>query len=389
MTTTLQLSNYCSSLTTALNTPTLFTASNTPFGIGDDTDSAFQLVSDTGEPMVSLVGVPIIYRADWQGSLTLSTTQRWNRLTHSNDFNSWTSETVAGTQTIVAPDGNTTAWEFTGVGASNIAGAALGGTPFTILPNQAYVFSVWLKVPSSTSDVVVSLTSGLISSSVIASLTTSWQRFSISIITGAAPISMIWRIAYNDSQIIHVFSGQLEEGSIPTSYISTTTASASVTDYSINTAEVVLLNQIPVSGALLSWSGQGYYLSSEILPLYPESPLYIYRKFPTTCDWDLTVDNLGNIAVVSDAHQIAQDVASVVRTATGDLYFDTTQGVPYQTQVWGQNFVPSLAKAYVEQAALSVPGVVRAKATLAVTNRIMTGNVSVIDETGKSLNVQF
>lgn len=107
--------------------------------------------------------------------------------------------------------------------------------------------------------------------------------------------------------------------------------------------------------------------------------------------WDLTVDGLGNIATDATSYAIAQDVASAVRTFQGELFYSTSQGIPYFLSVLGQTFSPQLFQAFAEQAALAVPGVVTAKAALGdlSANRTLTGSVSVIDELGTSLNAHF
>ena len=106
--------------------------------------------------------------------------------------------------------------------------------------------------------------------------------------------------------------------------------------------------------------------------------------------WDLTVDAFGNIAADGTSYAVAQDVASSVRTFQGELFYDTTQGIPYHLAVLGQNFSQSLAQAYAEQAALTVPGVTAAQASVGVDpSRRLTGSVKVIDETGQSLNAHF
>lgn len=57
---------------------------------------------------------------------------------------------------------------------------------------------------------------------------------------------------------IYVFGAQLETGATPTSYIPSTTASASETDYTLNSSTgVVSFAAAPVSGAALTWTG-GY-----------------------------------------------------------------------------------------------------------------------------------
>lgn len=107
--------------------------------------------------------------------------------------------------------------------------------------------------------------------------------------------------------------------------------------------------------------------------------------------WDLSVDGLGNIATNADSDAVIQDVASSIRTVQGELFYDTTQGIPYFLSVLGQNFSPQLFGAYVEQSALSVPGVDQAQATIGAISqdRKLTGTVMVIDETGTSLNAHF
>lgn len=99
--------------------------------------------------------------------------------------------------------------------------------------------------------------------------------------------------------------------------------------------------------------------------------------------WDLTIDAFGNIAADTTRYAIAQDVSSAIRTVLGELFYDTTIGIPYYEQVFGKNFISQLVKAYMEQAALTVPGVVSALATVALNDsRELTGNVVVVDEDG-------
>lgn len=108
--------------------------------------------------------------------------------------------------------------------------------------------------------------------------------------------------------------------------------------------------------------------------------------------WDLTVDSNGNIAVATGAEAIAQDVASAISTFLGEVYYDTTLGVPWQAEVFGEAYSEPLVVALLEAAALTVPGVVSATATIASFNqqtRQITGTVEVIDTTGQALGVTF
>jgi len=46
-------------------------------------------------------------------------------------------------------------------------------------------------------------------------------------------------------------------------------------------------------------------------------------------DWDLYVDDFGNIALKEGNERLAQDVASSVRVFKGEIGFDTGRGVEY------------------------------------------------------------
>ncbi|WP_457154101.1 hypothetical protein, partial [Mesorhizobium sp. P5_C1] len=86
----------------------------------------------------------------------------------------------------------------------------------------------------------------------------------------------------------------------------------------------------------------------------------------------------------------AQDAASAIRLFVGELFFDTTQGVPYFDQILGKMPPISLLKAYLNQAALTVPGVVKAQTfILSFTDRIVTGQVQVTDAAGNITSAGF
>ena len=110
----------------------------------------------------------------------------------------------------------------------------------------------------------------------------------------------------------------------------------------------------------------------------------------TTDAWDLTVDVSGNIAVADEPLALAQDAASAIRLFAGELYFDTTQGVPYFDQILGKMPPISLMKAYFNRAALTVPGVVTARTFItSLTDRVVTGQVQVTDAAGNISAASF
>lgn len=102
--------------------------------------------------------------------------------------------------------------------------------------------------------------------------------------------------------------------------------------------------------------------------------------------WDLVIDADSNIAVASAPYALSQDVASACRLFQGELYYDTTQGVPYWQSILGQ--LPPLQfikNAYVT-AALTVPTVVAAVCYItAFVNRVISGQVQSTDVNNTTL----
>lgn len=108
-----------------------------------------------------------------------------------------------------------------------------------------------------------------------------------------------------------------------------------------------------------------------------------------TIAWDLVLDVNGNIALASDPYSLAQDAASAIRTFFGEDWYNTTLGVPY-TQLLGQAPNIPLMKSKFEAAALTVPGVVKAKCFItSISGRRATGQVQVTDEAGNVTAAAF
>lgn len=99
--------------------------------------------------------------------------------------------------------------------------------------------------------------------------------------------------------------------------------------------------------------------------------------------WDLTLDVAGNIAVAEAPYALAQDAASAIRTFSGEVYFNTTLGIPYFQQILGQTPPLSLMKYYFNQAALTVPNVASAVCFFTGwTDRKVSGQVQITDDDG-------
>lgn len=71
--------------------------------------------------------------------------------------------------------------------------------------------------------------------------------------------------------------------------------------------------------------------------------------------WDLCTDAAGNWAVASAPYAIAQDAASAIRTFQGEVYYNTTLGIPYFSAVLGHRPPAGLLKTLFVNAALTVP----------------------------------
>lgn len=102
--------------------------------------------------------------------------------------------------------------------------------------------------------------------------------------------------------------------------------------------------------------------------------------------WDLCIDAGGNIARASPPYSLAQDVASALRLFLGELWYDTTKGVPYFQTILGQTPPLSLFRELMVDAALTVPGVVSATCVISgfdEATRTVTGQVDFIDEDGQ------
>jgi hypothetical protein len=104
--------------------------------------------------------------------------------------------------------------------------------------------------------------------------------------------------------------------------------------------------------------------------------------------WDLVLDNKGNIAAASDPYRIAQDVASAIKLFQGELWYDTTKGVPYWGQILGEMPPIELIKARFVAAALTVPGVATAVCYIdSIEGREVKGQVIINDIAGHTSNI--
>lgn len=100
-------------------------------------------------------------------------------------------------------------------------------------------------------------------------------------------------------------------------------------------------------------------------------------------NWDLVLDQAGNIAVVGDPYSQAQDAASQVRLFQGELWYDLDQGIPYWTEILGKLPNVALMKSRFVEAALLVPGTVDARCFfVTLDDRTPRGQVQITNNAG-------
>lgn len=106
--------------------------------------------------------------------------------------------------------------------------------------------------------------------------------------------------------------------------------------------------------------------------------------------WDLAIDASGNIAVATGRYQLAQDAASAIKTFQGEVFYDTSLGIPDFAELFGSLPAPVLLKPVLEAAALTVPGVLTARAFITGTvDRTLVGQVQITDASGATAAASF
>lgn len=100
-------------------------------------------------------------------------------------------------------------------------------------------------------------------------------------------------------------------------------------------------------------------------------------------EWDLVLDINGNWAAAINPYSMAQDVASAVKTFSGECWYDSSLGIPYWQQILGYLPPLSLVREKLSNEALKVPHVVSARTVITdFSNRILTAQIQITDDFG-------
>ncbi len=269
---------------------------NQVFAVGDGATTSFQLARTLGgfvEPIYAVNGAPLVYRSDWQGQQLLYATPRTNQLLRSEEFDnaSWAKTQVTVTaDAIAAPDGTSTADTLVENTAATVGHFVAQTMSFTA--GQNYEASVFGKETGSgskrylslawpntafgtTTGAAFDLATGTVTATAnspvtaIASLGNGWWRCSISKSATVTTTSQIQVRLSNASGTVaptytgdgasgmHVFGAQ--HGTSQGSYIRTTSAAVTVTDYALGSTGLVTLPAALAIGAQLLWTGNFYW----------------------------------------------------------------------------------------------------------------------------------
>ena len=107
--------------------------------------------------------------------------------------------------------------------------------------------------------------------------------------------------------------------------------------------------------------------------------------------WDLTKDAAGNIATASNPYALAQTAACAIKLFQAELWYDTTQGIPYFQQIFGKPPNVALIKTKFATAAVaSDPDIVSAVVFItSIVDRNVRGQVQVTDSSGVTTAANF
>ncbi len=108
-------------------------------------------------------------------------------------------------------------------------------------------------------------------------------------------------------------------------------------------------------------------------------------------NWDIQTDSIGNIATVTSAYAIAQNVANAVRLFTKDAYFNQAKGIPHFVVDIGQKYLSSVAllRTRVIKSAMAINGVASCSPEFKFDKdgRLVSGDIQITLTSGETASV--
>ena len=315
-----------------------------PFGTLDGTTTGFQLKDRSGTAVTTATGTPLIYRTDWQGQQLLYATARTNECLTSGPLYgtgwisaAWTGDTLAPSPNL-APDGVSYYTLATFSAASGNSGARLQQN--IGITGPAGTWTTYFHIRKTTADPVFSaiglvFTAGGTPKVAIAVIDTNTGAITATSNVDGYQVTTVgdaWRVqitatgtdpantvvapqlfpVWNTTGAIsastttgskEVWGCNVYQGTAGGSYIPTTTAPVTVTDYTISPTDLVTVAQTSPVGAELTWTGQYTQTGTQWQP-WGQAPFYGGAAAGTTA-FPLSDDYYRQLLLVKAATNIA------------------------------------------------------------------------------------
>lgn len=110
-------------------------------------------------------------------------------------------------------------------------------------------------------------------------------------------------------------------------------------------------------------------------------------------DWDIELDDNGDIRMLREAEAISQNVCNEGRLFTEDAYFRYEEGIPWFTDQIAQPVKEAVTASHLRQAALSVPGVLTVDSitleTVDPKTRVLKAKIEITCEGGTHVRAEL
>lgn len=107
-------------------------------------------------------------------------------------------------------------------------------------------------------------------------------------------------------------------------------------------------------------------------------------------DWDICLDDFGNLETCNDDEAICQDASCALRLFTNDSYYEPSKGIPYLDIVLSVSPFESLVRSELINTAKSVDGVLDASVEEFTTeNRSLKLNMKCLTTNGNIRDVGY